>query len=40
MLELRPSDLPGMHDVDVRGHALPRVRRSEDESADYGGGPR
>ena len=34
LLELRPADLPGLHDVDLRGHALPGVREPEDEGQD------
>ena len=31
MLELRPPDLPGLHDADAGRHALPGVLEAEDE---------
>ena len=34
MLVLRPSDLPGLHDPDVRRDALPGVRAGADQGAD------
>ena len=45
VLELRPSDLPGLHDADVGRHALPGVREAADEGAhaasvDVGDEPR